>query len=173
MNDKQTTRRRFIVAALTFSAVATNMPGISWLKSSEAWAKADDDSASPAMIRLARLLFPHAGMPDSTYRAGMGDVLAALAASPDSAGLVDAAEKALDARRGRPWVELGEVDQVAAVAEIQGEAFFAAILGAVRGVFYNHPQVWEHIGYPGSSKEFGGYKHRGFDDIDWLPGDVS
>jgi hypothetical protein len=98
MNDKQTTRRRFIVAALTFSAVAINLPGISWLKSSAAWAQSDDDSASPAMVRLARMLFPHAGMPDSTYREIMGTVLAALAANPDSAGLVGAAEQALDAR---------------------------------------------------------------------------
>ncbi|MEJ2172608.1 MAG: hypothetical protein ACO22K_09590 [Woeseiaceae bacterium] len=172
MNDKQTTRRRFIVAALTFSAVAINLPGISWLKSSAAWAQSDDDSASPAMVRLARMLFPHAGMPDSTYREIMGTVLAALAANPDSAGLVGAAEQALDARRDKPWVELDEADQAAAVAEIQGEAFFAAILGTVRGVFYTHPLVWAHIGYPGSSKEYGGYRNRGFDDIDWLPGDA-
>jgi len=29
--------------------------------------------------------------------------------------------------------------------------------------------VWKHIDYPGSSKEYGGYINRGFNDIDWLP----
>ena len=28
---------------------------------------------------------------------------------------------------------------------------------------------WKKLGYEGSSAEHGGYLHRGFDDIDWLP----
>jgi len=33
---------------------------------------------------------------------------------------------------------------------------------------YNQKDVWTKLGYEGSSAEFGGYLHRGFDDIDWL-----
>ena len=62
-----------------------------------------------------------------------------------------------------------EDSQIEAVGSIEGEAFFAAILAGLRGTFYYHPKVWAHIDYPGSSKEHGGYKFRGFDDIDWLP----
>jgi hypothetical protein len=172
MNDKQMTRRRFIVAALTLSTVATNVPGLSWLRASAAWAQAADDAPGPTMSGLVRALFPHAGMPDSTYSEVTGSVLAALASNPDTDGLAATAERALDARRGKPWVDLDEAEQVAVIGEIQGEAFFAAILGTVRGTFYNHPLVWEHIDYPGSSKEHGGYRTRGFDDIDWLGGDA-
>ena len=34
---------------------------------------------------------------------------------------------------------------------------------------YTSPEVWQRIGYGGSSLEFGGYLGNGFDDIDWLP----
>jgi hypothetical protein len=33
----------------------------------------------------------------------------------------------------------------------------------------NQKSVWPRLGYEGSSFEKGGYRHRGFDDIDWLP----
>ena len=64
---------------------------------------------------------------------------------------------------------LDEAEQIAVMQEVEGEAFFAVILGTVRGQFYYNPEVWKHIDYPGSSREFGGYINRGFDDIDWLP----
>jgi hypothetical protein len=33
----------------------------------------------------------------------------------------------------------------------------------------NHAPLWPRLGYEGSSFDKGGYLHRGFDDIDWLP----
>jgi hypothetical protein len=40
MNDKQTTRRKFLLAALTFSGAASTSLGISFLKTGAAWAAA-------------------------------------------------------------------------------------------------------------------------------------
>ena len=57
------------------------------------------------------------------------------------------------------------------VQELQDEAFFAGIRESVRVRLYHHPKLWEHINYPGSSKEHGGYIRRGFNDIAWLPED--
>ena len=34
---------------------------------------------------------------------------------------------------------------------------------------YNQTEIWPKFGYEGSSAEHGGYLHRGFNDIDWLP----
>ena len=34
---------------------------------------------------------------------------------------------------------------------------------------YDDHEVWDLLGYEGSSFEKGGYLHRGFDDLDWLP----
>lgn len=48
-------------------------------------------------------------------------------------------------------------------------AFFTEVRAYVAFTLYDDHQVWEHIGYPGASFELGGYLHRGFDDLDWLP----
>ena len=52
---------------------------------------------------------------------------------------------------------------------IETEAFFVAIQATVQFGVYNDPDFWKHVGYPGPSKGFGGYLHRGAGDIDWLP----
>lgn len=172
MNDKQTARRRFILATLTLSGAALTAPGSGWLRATRAWAETNDASAGDAMVALGRGLFPHEGMPVETYRQVMDRVLSALAENPDTESLAATAERALDARRAAPFVDLDDDEQVAVITEIQGEPFFATLLAVVRGVFYYDPLVWRHIDYPGSSKEFGGYINRGFDDIDWLPEDA-
>ena len=172
MNDKNTRRRRFLVAALTFSTVATALPGTAWLRSSAAWADASASADLDVMAILARRLFPHDEIPDSVYAAVMGNVFAALAGNPASEGLLAAAEQALDAFSDEAWIELEKSKQIAAIESIQDAPFFGAILGTVRGAFYYDPAVWPYIDYPGSSKEYGGYINRGFDDIDWLPGEA-
>lgn len=48
-------------------------------------------------------------------------------------------------------------------------AFFKKCRGDLVVSLYNQPAVWAKLGYEGSSAEHGGYIHRGFDDIDWLP----
>ena len=35
--------------------------------------------------------------------------------------------------------------------------------------FYDDPEVWDIFGYEGESFSKGGYLHRGFNDLDWLP----
>ncbi len=164
MNDSQATRRRFLLAALAFSTAAVT--GTTWLRGAAAWASSTDGTT---LARFGRLLFPHDGLSDKVYVDVMGNVLAALAANPATEGLLAAAEQALDAQHETAWIDRSETEQIAAIENIQGEAFFAAIVETLRGALYYNPAVWSHINYPGSSKEHGGYKFRGFDDIDWLP----
>ena len=64
MNNKKTTRRRFLVAAITFSAVAASVPGTTWLRNSAAWAESADDSGG-LLAQMARALFPHDGISDN------------------------------------------------------------------------------------------------------------
>ena len=167
MNDTQTTRRRFLLAALAFSTAAVT--GTTWLRGAAAWASSTDETTLP---RFGRLLFPHDGLADDVYTEVMDNVLTALAANPATENLLAAAELALDAQHDTAWIDRNETEQIAVIEDIQGEAFFAAILGTLRGAFYYNPAVWLHLNYPGSSKEKGGYKYRGFDDIEWLPGDA-
>lgn len=164
MDDAQFTRRRFLLASLAFSTLSIG--GVSGLRAGAAWAKSQDDES---LTQFARLLFPHEGLADEVYAGVMGSVLRSIEADPASAGLLDTAQAALDKQQETSWFDIDEADQVTAIRNIQGEAYFSAILGAVRAAFYNDPAVWQRIDYPGSSKEYGGYKDRGFDDIDWLP----
>jgi hypothetical protein len=170
MTDMQTTRRRFLVAAITFSTVAAGTSSSLWLKSSAAWAQANDADGdlTEVLVRMARLLFPHDGLADEVYAGIIGGALAVAASDPAMSEVLRSAESVFDSRRDQPWINLDEAEQIAVMQEVQGEAFFAAILGTVRGHFYYNPEVWKHIDYPGSSREFGGYINRGFDDIDWL-----
>jgi hypothetical protein len=167
MNNKKTTRRKFLVAAITFSAVAASVPGTTWLKSSSAWAESTADPDA-LLAHMARCLFPHDGMGDNVYAEVMSGVITATAADPSMAAVFQAAETAFNLKRGTPWMSLDEAEQVAVIQELQNEAFFAAVLAKVRAHFYYHPAVWQHLDYPGSSREYGGYIKRGFDDIDWL-----
>lgn len=171
MNDSFTTRRRFIVAAVTLSTITTSLSSPSWLSLSAAWAGSTDDSAAAQTLftGAARLLFPHDRIPDSVYASVMTNVLAAAANDPGLSSTLQSAEDSLNSRRSQPWVALESPEQLAVLQEVQGESFFVVLTETVRGNFYYHPDVWKYIDYPGSSKEFGGYIHRGFDDIDWLP----
>jgi len=164
MAEPSTTRRQFMLASLAFSGLAVS--GASLLRGAAAWASTGD---SAGLARFARLLFPHDDIPDEVYAETMASVLSGFEASAETSGLLDTATTALDAQQDKNWFDIDEKAQVSAIRNIQGEAFFAAILAAVRGAFYYHPAVWQHINYPGSSKEYGGYLHRGFDDISWLP----
>ena len=157
MNDKQTTRRKFLVAALTFSGVASGSLGVSLLRSSATWAastNAADDLAT--MGRFAQLLFPHDGLAVSVYGDVLGQVLAMTAADPSTEGLLTAAELALNGAQEGDWAEVDEASQLATMHSLEGEAFFAGIREMVRYRLYYHPELWKHIKYPGSSKEHGG-----------------
>ena len=153
-----------MLTSLAFSGLAVT--GTSFIRASAVWANGGDNDA---LTHFARLLFQHDGVADAVYAEAMASVLAGFEASPETAGLLDSAEAALNAQQDESWFDLDDAAQISAIKNIQDEAFFAAILGALRGAFYYHPAVWEHINYPGSSKEYGGYLHRGFDDISWLP----
>lgn len=174
MKDKQTTRRRFLTAALALSGCASGHLGYSMLRISAAWAESDgepDEDTLNAMVRMARLLYPHDGLSDELYADVLDGALAGTATDGSFAAALAAAEDALNAARTADWMDLDEREQLAVLRELQDEGFFAAIRGAVHAGLYLNPLFWEHIGYPGSSMEFGGYLHRGFDDIDWLPED--
>ena len=164
MDQGRLTRRRFVVSAIALAG----SPGLFSL--SRAWAEAPgDDGAIADIAGMARQLFPHEFLPDSAY----ADLLAGLAADEGLAKILDEAAAALDAASGGSWQELDGADQVEVMRSIEGESFFVTITGAVRFGIYHGKDFWEHVGYPGPSKQFGGHLDRGAGEADWLPGDSS
>jgi len=165
MHDSRTTRLKFLAAVLTLGGAAATVP---LLRSTRAWAESDADMPA-VMVKLARRLFPHEGMADGIYSEVVGQVLATIASNPATAGLIDGATQVLDAAAAGSWFDLGEAEQLEVLRATENDPTVVGLRETVRFVFYENESVWEHIDYPGSSKEYGGYINRGFNDIDWLP----
>jgi glycine/D-amino acid oxidase-like deaminating enzyme len=172
MSPSHLTRRRFVVAviALSGAAGATLSPGLFSL--SRAWARSPnrvDEAVRHAMVRMARLLFPHDALADDVYAEVLDRALSDVATGADFAADLEAAFAALADRFGGDWRALDAAGQVEVMQGIETAEFFVAIQNAVRAGIYNGAAFWKHIGYPGPSKDFGGYLGRGAGEIDWLP----
>jgi len=166
MNKNATSRRQFLVAAITVSGLATGTLATALFRESAAWAKDPDKP----LTRLAQLLFPHRALADSVYDDVVTRALAMTAEDPAANDLLLSAEQVLNAQvAGSDWYAADEKTQLAAMSAVQGEAFFPAARNLFMFALYTHKECWKTIGYPGSSREYGGYLERGFDDIDWLP----
>lgn len=172
MNESRLTRRRFVVAVAALAGT-----GAAWLDPklipvSRAWAESTgtlDEQVRAAMVRMARLLFPHDALPDPVYARVLDAALSDVASGPAFAGRLDEAAAALNAGAEGAWRDLDAPAQVEAMRAVEKEEFFVAVQNAVRAGIYNSPEFWKHVGYPGPSTGFGGYLHRGAGDIDWLP----
>jgi len=115
-------------------------------------------------------LYPHK-VDQSVYADVMDSILSAAASDPQLQASLDQAVSELDAATGGDFLAAGENLQLMAMNGMAKQPWFAAIQGQVMPRLYNNPVIWKHIGDPGSSVEYGGYKDRGFNDIDWLPAD--
>ena len=133
-------------------------------------------AASPALdtrrattAALLRTAFPHDRLPSQFYAGAALVYLSEIDATPAGKAEHDRGLALLDRSRIAPFAELPTVIQRGLVAKIDQEPFFKALLWRGAELVYRDPRVWALVGYEGSAIEHGGYKDRGFDDIDWLP----
>ena len=171
MDHDEASRRRFLVAAITCSGLISTGMGAGLLRASNAWAKSADGNFDE-LTRMARLLYPLDGIADDVYTEVIDSILSDALNDVSTKKMLDEAVTALNNAMDGDWFEASANDQIAVMKEVEGRSFFVVIRDGVQARFYTHPKVWEHIGYPGSSVEYGGYVDRGFDDIDWLPEDT-
>jgi hypothetical protein len=164
-------RRRFLIGAVAFSglAVLIGLPALGLMRAYAQPAGALDPGTRAAIVRMARLLFPHDAISDAVYAEVLDNALTAIATGAAFANTLGAAEAALNARQPQAFVDLDEAAQIAALQGIERETLFATIQEAVRSRLYNHPAVWALVGYEGPSFERGGYLNQGAGVIDWLP----
>jgi hypothetical protein len=114
-------------------------------------------------------MYPHDGLGAAPYQRVVAAILVQAAHEPrlwhvlhdGLAELRDALGTLLDAAAPDHLRDL-------LTARVDGD-FFRAVRSLVAWHLYDDHEVWEFIGYPGSSFERGGYLHRGFDDLGWLP----
>lgn len=120
-----------------------------------------------ALIRLLRAAYPHGDFPDGPYERVADQILAQL---DGDLWLKLSLEKGLETleQAGLDGTQDAEAAEKI-LRDIADAEFFKLIRAVAVVALYNDHEVWELLGYEGASFDQGGYLHRGFDDLDWLP----
>jgi hypothetical protein len=118
------------------------------------------EHALDTTLRVVRVMFPHDKLGDIAY----AKVVKALEAEAET---VEQGVTALD--DPTPFLELDADAQLEAVRRLEGTEYFELVRSTAVVELYDNPLVWQALGYEGPSAHLGGYLHRGFDDLDWLP----
>ncbi len=128
-----------------------------------------EQHVAATVAALARTLYPHDALPDEVY----GRVSAKLdeAAREDraQARMISEGVANLDARGDKPFVERTADERLADAKAIEGSELFELVRSTAVVEVYSDAATWRALGYEGPSFARGGYLHRGFDDLDWLP----
>lgn len=169
--DRRTFLRLTGGAAAAATVLAAGIPLVPLPASAAPWGlelKALTEHEGMTLLRAARILFPHRKLEDVHYAGVVRALDDDAVKTPETARLLKDGVAALDrTTAGVKWVGLSRGYGVAAL-EAQPR-----LLEAVRGkavvALYDNPDVWPRFGYEGPSAQHGGYLHRGFDDLDWLP----
>ncbi|MFI4986605.1 MAG: gluconate 2-dehydrogenase subunit 3 family protein [Alphaproteobacteria bacterium] len=171
MSIAKLSRRLFLKS--TGAAVGIVTVGSSVLMASDgAWAMSMmkiDAGAAKTLIRMARDLYPHDTIDDAVYAKVIEKLDQDAAKDAKLAQMLSDGAKALDTAAGGNYTQASAAKRLKILAAMESDAFFQKVRGAMVNNFYNDPAVWKKLGYQGSSAEFGGYLHRGFDDVSWLP----
>lgn len=167
------TRRQFIGAGCRLtgalwigsSAIAALAPTRTWSLELEYF----DAGQGRTLMVLTRHIFPHDTLDDAVYALVVKDLDAAAAADPKIAALLGDGIAGLDAAVGGDWLAADAARQFNVVETIAGDPFFEHVRATAVVSLYDNELAFAHFGYQGSSFEQGGYLHRGFDDLTWLP----
>lgn len=135
------------------------------------------ETVSPAartnLVRLLRAAYPHPRFPDGPYERTADTIIAQVGESLwHRLALVQGLESldsAAQHSRGKGFADLDDEQALALLRGIQDAEFFTFVRGVTVVTLYNDHEAWDLLGYEGESFSKGGYLHRGFDDLDWLP----
>src|SRR5579859_5346682 len=126
------------------------------------------------LVKFARDLFPHYRLDDSFYARAIVPLQEEAAKNPSTRRLlyggIDQLNRLAVAAAGKPYADVAdETTRVAIIKKIETGAFFKKAYDDAIVELYDQPEVWSKFGYEGPSSAKGGYLHRGFSDINWLP----
>ena len=125
-----------------------------------------DEAAT--LLAVCRRIFPHDALGDGPYERWAGELRSRAREEAPLTSLLRDGLFALDSG-GRRFVDLDHDEQLACLRAAEETPFFAEVRGSGVVGLYNDPEVWSHLGWEGSSFDQGGYLHRGFADLGWLP----
>lgn len=132
-----------------------------------------DPTLSPetrrTLVRLLRATYPHPRFPDGPYERSADAIIEQAGASLWHRIALTHGLQSLDARAGTSFVGLNDDAAYKLLLQIEDAEFFRFIRAIAVVTLYDDPETLKLLGYEGPAYEKGGYLHRGFDDLDWLP----
>lgn len=162
-------RRRLLRGAtLILALLTTNTRGL-FARAQTNNGADTEDRLRETLGQLARRLFPHDALPAGPYEEIATALISRASTDAGLAETLRAGVARLDSGSSTPWSDRDEAQQLAAIGELEGDAFFRLMRTTTIEHLYRNKAAWRLLGYQGSSVEFGGYAEHGFDDIDWLP----
>jgi hypothetical protein len=121
------------------------------------------------LMRMVRVMFPHPDFPDGPYERTVDAILAAGVEDARTGAQLQQGLRELDSLADRPFTELDDARALELLRSISATTFFEAVRSRVILTLYDDREVHRLLGYEGASFDQGGYLHRGFADLDWLP----
>ena len=121
------------------------------------------------LTAMVRTMFPHARFPDGPYERTAAAIVDAAQGDVRMRAQLEQGMRELDAAGDAPFAALPPEAALEVLRRMSGTAFFEAVRSKTILTLYNDPEVWTALGYEGPSFAQGGYLHRGFGDLDWLP----
>ena len=121
------------------------------------------------LMRMVRVMFPHPDFPDGPYERTVDAILAAGVEDARTGAQLQQGLRELDGLADRPFTELDDARALELLRSISATTFFEAVRSKVILTLYDDREVHRLLGYEGTSFDQGGYLHRGFADLDWLP----
>ena len=166
--------RRFVLKAGAATLPAVAAAGA--VSINQAWAEggALKPSTMKTLVRMARDIYPHDFLGDSVYITAVTPWNEKAGSDPKVKEMLENGVMRLDAaaqdKHKSAYNDIGwEVDRVAILRGLEDSDFFQKIRSDLVVSIYNQHDIWPKFGYEGASADKGGYIHRGFNDIDWLP----
>ncbi|WP_210251342.1 hypothetical protein [Aureimonas psammosilenae] len=125
-----------------------------------------DEGSRRLIARMVRVMYPHKNFGDGLYERSAEAILKAAGATP---ALKVAFATALHDLNEARFTELDDANALKHLKTIEATAFFKLARSTAVVTLYDDAEAWDALGYEGESFDKGGYIHRGFNDLDWLP----
>ena len=166
------TRRRLLTLAsrtMTFTTVSLAfVPRLFLGAEDTAKAVSFSELELTTLATLSHDLFPHDSLPGSVYQDVAQTINERIAATPEVFLLIKDGILGLDRMAGQDgFAVLASGQRVAMLKKIETSPFFTTLTGLVEDTLYQHPRVWELVGYGGNALAKGGYLNS-LGDIKWL-----
>lgn len=166
------TRREFLRGSGILSGTIAASSVIATLAPSHTWAvelKTLSQQEGEALMKMGRVLYPHAKLPDAVYAMLAKDLDADAAKSADTLKMLRDGVAELDKGAGGSFASASAAKQLEVVKAMEGTPFFGTVRGKCITSLYDNEMAYATFGFQGASYDKGGYITRGFQDVKWLP----